>query len=189
MQEVLTTSDKELLTREILREDYSNYMAGNRIVSIVLIVFMVIGIAFFLTFLLLALRKRKSNNDRTRRLAKTWIVLMSIGMGVFATGLCVFAIPYSIHTFNAKPSNCHFEEVYIEDAVKEKKNTASSISRKSAPSGERYVKYFITDDDEKIYVSDSQFKEYDGPGTYYLGMTNDGVIFSIYSGDDYELDD
>ena len=74
--------------------------------------------------------------------------------------------------------------------MKEKfEKNGSSISHQKSPSNSRYSYYFVTDDDDKIYVSESQFKEYDGSGTYYLGETKDGVIFSIYNGEDYELDD
>ena len=92
MFDVLLRSDKELLTKEILRDDYNRFVTGNRIASIAILVFMVIGIVFFLTFLLLALRKRKSTNERTRRLAKTWMILMAIGIRNRIMRIC-----YSLH--------------------------------------------------------------------------------------------
>lgn len=181
---------KKVLTEETFKEDYKDFRGNTISVSIFAIVSLGFTGTFFLAimFILIIIKKRRKKSGR-----------ISFWIGFFAAfaGLCMLGIVITILvTASYMNNNCpddYYNKVVLVD--KEKTETTFKYekhgrfkSTKPDTYGSNTEYYLITDDGDELKVTKDIYDEYEGEGTYYLGQTKNGVVFSIYSAVEYKLE-
>ena len=182
---------KIILTQEVLDQDYNNYneksKKGKAIAIIISTVLLSIIIILFI-FCIIRYYIKKRNGSSNTDISKFSIIVLS--------GLAIILIIFLVISCCIKVDEPYtFTELYIKSStyIRRSSGSTSSKSNKSNTSNksETYYYYLIMENNEKIEVNKDiyyKFKDFNYSGIFYAGKTESGVIFSLYSSNDYELE-
>ena len=181
--------NKTVLTSGILEEDHEKYLqdaekSKSTFIKL-LICFACVAVLFVLLAIFNAVQKAMDESGPSLVIALVSFLAVTFMISSFAVIAGMFLVP-RLKTDPSKEAY-YFDTLIVKDAVREeeKVNTGSGADYQT----ETRVYYYLLDESgNKISVSKLLYERYTGPGTYYAGRTARGNIFSLYSGEYFELE-
>lgn len=180
---------KTLLTKEILEEDHEKYLAdaakSKSTFITLLCIFGCVMVMFVIYAILNVVLKMFEDSGKGSYVIA---LVSSLGAVICVTSFAVVMIMFIAPKMKTDYSKdgYMFETLRIKDTLREEERyeTGSGDDRRTET---RVYYYLIDEKDNKISVNKIEYDRYTGPGLYYAGKTTRGAIFSLYSGEYFEL--
>ena len=189
-ESMLKEGGKTVLTDELLEQDHEKYVQDSVQSKKTFITMLVCFGAVFVMFVFMAVFTSVMRAIRSRReeyvvvALITCIAMLFIFVSVFLVTV-KWIIPKMSSSDVSKDAYA-FARLEIEQ-VEEKKETVRSGSGDSQSTETRITYFLIEENGRKYSVKKMLYDRFVGAGTYYVGMTDKGKIFSVYPGVYFEL--
>lgn len=176
-EQLIKRNGKTKLTQDILDHDFQEYIKDKKTGRIVCLIISFIIVPIAVIFLIYTiLRFIKDNNKEIQKTQYIIKIIILLGFIVTFTVIIVFTLSYN----DEENKSYNFVEHNIKD---------SEVKRSGTKGNHDY--YLIMDNGDRVDVSEkiyNKFKDSNYFGIYYAGETEDGIIFSLYSSQEYEYE-
>ena len=189
-ESMLKEGGKTTLTDEILEQDHEKYVqdaAQSKKTFITLLVCFGLVVVMFIFTAIATSVLRALHNRREEYVVValvTCIAMLFIFVSVFVVSV-KWIIPKMASSDVSKDAYA-FARLEIEQ-VEEKKERVKSGSGDSQTTETRITYFLVEENGCKYPVKKLLYDRFVGAGTYYVGMTDKGKIFSVYPGVYFEL--